>query len=135
MLRIMFAVVLPLAACDWTQPDTGGRPPMGDPDAPTCSTGIGAYEIAAPREGIHYDKSLDVLVNESELWASLTLKIVDGIGDSYIPISDSSAPYPKDAGSWWNLDTFHFELVANTRYTLTVSHCTDSQTVTFFTSP
>ena len=134
MLRIMFALVLPLAACDWTQPDTGGRAPMGEfPDAPSCD--IGAYEVAVPREGQHYDKSLDVLVDESELWASLTLKIGDDNGDSYIPISDSTARYPSDAGYWWNLDTFHFELAANTRYTLTVSHCTTSASVSFFTSP
>jgi hypothetical protein len=133
MLRIMFALVLPLAACDWTQPDTNGRPSTEFPDAPSCD--IGAFEIAVPREGLHYDKSLDVLVDETELWASLTLKIGDDVGDSYIPTADSSAPYPRDAGSWWNLDTFHFELAANTRYTLTVSHCTTSQSVSFFTSP
>ena len=133
MLRIIALVVPLAAACDWTQPDTGGRPPIGDPDAPSCD--IGAFQIAAPLAGIHYDKSLDVLVDESELWASLALRISDDIGDSYIPIADSSAPYAKDAGSWWNLDTFHFELLADTRYTLTVSHCTNIQTVEFFTSP
>ena len=76
-----------------------------------------------------------VLVNESELWASLTLTIRDGIGNTYAPISDTTAPYPQDAGYWWNRDTFHFELAANTLYTLTVSHCTKIQTVEFFTSP
>ena len=133
MLRIMFALVVPLAACDRIPTEGDDRPPMGDPDAPSCD--IGAFEVAVPREGQHYDKSLDVLVDESELWASLTLKIGDDIGDSYIPISDSTARYPSDAGYWWNLDTFHFELAANTRYTLTVSHCTTSQSVSFFTSP
>lgn len=133
MLRIMFALVVPLAACGGIQTDSNGRPPVGDPDAPSCD--IGAFEIAVPREGLHYDKSLDVLVDESELWASLTLKIGDDVGDTYPPTSDSTAPYSRDAGSWWNLDTFHFELAANTRYTLTVNHCTTIQRVSFFTSP
>lgn len=133
MLRIMFALVVPLAACGGIQTDSNGRSPVGDPDAPSCD--IGAFEIAVPREGLHYDKSLDVLVDESELWASLTVQIGDDVGDTYLSISDRTAPYPRDAGSWWNLDTFHFELAANTRYTLTVSHCTMIQRVSFFTSP
>jgi len=132
MLR-MFAPILLLAACDWTQADTGGQRPIGDPDAPSCD--IGAFEIAAPRDGLHYDKSLDAVVDESELWAELTLKIGDDLGDTYVPTADTTAPYPGDAGSWWNRDTFHFDLTAGTRYTLTVSHCSMSQTVTFFTSP
>ena len=134
MLRLLAPFLL-LTACDWTEPDTAGpgHHPISDPDAPTCD--IGAFAIAAPRDGLHYDKSLDVLVDESELWAELTVVIGDDIGDTFLPKADSTAPYPGDAGSWWNRDTFHFELASSTRYTLTVSHCTQKQTVTFFTSP
>jgi hypothetical protein len=133
MLRIMFALVVPLAACEWNQPETD-RPPIGDPDAAlTCD--LGAFDVAVPREGIHYDKSLDVQVDESELWALLTVTINDDGDNAYLPTSDTTAPYPRDAGSWWNLDTFHFELAANTRYTLSVSHCATVQRVSFFTSP
>jgi hypothetical protein len=127
MLRIMFAL---LAGCGGMQTDPS---PMGDPDAPSCD--IGAYDVAVPREGIHYDKSLDAIVDESELLGSLTLTIGDDGGDTFLPTANSTAPYPRDAGYWWNLDRFHFELAASTRYTLTVSHCTKSQRVSFFTSP
>ncbi|MEO8841265.1 MAG: hypothetical protein ABI591_03765 [Kofleriaceae bacterium] len=126
MLRLL--LVLPLAACSGIQTDT---PPIGDPDAASCD--LGAFEVAAPHEGLHYDKSLDVLVDETELWAELTVTIGDDGDDSFLPTSDTTAPYAGDA-SWWNLDTFHFELAANTRYTLTVSHCNMIQRVAFFTN-
>ena len=66
MLRILFALVVPLAACGGITSDPG-HPFTGEFDA-ALSCDIGAFEIAAPRAGIHYDKSLEVVVNESELW-------------------------------------------------------------------
>jgi hypothetical protein len=134
MIRILFALVPMVVACDWTSPDTGG-PHTNFPDA-SCNIQIGEFQIAAPRAGQHYDKSLDVIVDESELRYSFTVQIADDQGNSFAPISDTAVPYPPDAGSWWSLDTFHFELAADTRYTATVSVCTQrSQSVEFFTSP
>src|SRR5277367_1551054 len=90
MLR-MLVPALVLVACDWSpsSTDVGLRPIHSDLDAPECD--IGWLEIAAPLEGIHYDKSLDVLVDETELWTLLTLTIGDDIGDTYLPTMESTA--------------------------------------------
>jgi hypothetical protein len=134
MLRLL-ALVLMIAGCDYNQPDTSHHL-NADIDASTCYAGLGEFEIAAPRPGLHYDKSLDVIIDESELRWSFTVRITDDQGNSFAPTADTEVPYPPDAGSWWSLDTYHFELAANTRYTATISVCpTRTETVEFFTSP
>jgi hypothetical protein len=122
-------IALLLVGCAPTTEDDLYIPPDS-----TISCDIGAFEIAAPREALHYVPSMDVVIDESELWASLSLQMVDELSNSYQWTADTTSPYPADAGSWWNRDTFHYELAPNHRYTLTVSHCTNIQTVTFFTS-
>ena len=135
MIRLICALALPLAACGGIQSDSG-HPFTGEIDSSTCTITLGDFAIAAPRAGQHYDKSLDVIVDESELRWSLTVRITDDQGHSFAPVSDDAVPFPPDAGSWWSLDTFHFELAANTRYTASVSVCNGRlQTVEFFTSP
>jgi hypothetical protein len=129
-MRCLILPLVLLAAC--APPNESHRHPV-DPDANTCD--IGAFQIAAPRADIHYAPTMDVVVDESELWAELTLTMVDELGDSYLYVSDSTAPYPGGSGSWWNQDKFHYELAPNHRYTVTVSHCANSQSVEFFTSP
>ncbi len=134
-MRCLVLPLLVLAACDWTQPDTAGpkRPPIGDPDASTCD--LGAFEIAAPEADLHYAPSMDVNIYESELQGELTLTMVDELGASYPWASIATGPNPTDAGEWWSLDKYHYELQGGHRYTLTVSHCADQQSVVFFTSP
>lgn len=111
-------------------------PTSHDTAVPDAACGdIGAFEIAAPRPELHYAPSLDVYVDEIELWAELTLVITDELGAPYAWTSDSSEPYPSGAGMWWRRDGFHYDLAASHRYTLTVSHCTTRQSVEFFTSP
>ncbi len=128
MLRLAFVILIPLAACD-------DQATIFDPDAGCGLNGIGAFEIAAPRPGLHYDKSLDVVIDESELRWSFTVRIIDEGGISIAPVSDDEVPFPADAGSWWSRDTYHFELAPNTRYTARVAVCDDRiQTVDFFTS-
>ena len=132
MYRLLLLFVV---ACHVAPQDDVRDPWPGteDIDAFTCDSG--AFSIAAPVAGEHYDKSLDVLVDESGLWTQLAVTITDDAGDSYIPIAQSTAPSSLDAGIWWNRDTYHFELAPSTRYELFVSHCAASQTVSFFTSP
>jgi len=132
MYRYLAVLVL-VAGCDRGLDDPRPHPVHSDPDAGQCE--LGEFAIAAPVDGEHYDKSLDVLVDESELWNELSVTIADDIGDTYLPTSESTEPYPADAGTWWNRDTYHFELAASTRYTLAVSHCSTYQRVAFFTSP
>jgi len=124
------AVVMLLVGCGPRIEDDVAPIPDGDGG---CSD-IGAFEIAAPRPGLHYTPSLEVYVDETELWAELTLEMIDNLGQSYSWTVDSTQAYPQDAGIWWNRDSFHYDLAPGQRYTLTVSHCRTRQTVTFFTS-
>jgi len=128
MRSVLFALLL--VGCARTTEDDLYVPP--DDSGVSCD--IGAFEIAAPREGLHYVPSMDVVIDETELWASLSLEMIDDLSNSYQWTADTTSAYPADAGSWWNRDTFHYELAAGHRYTLTVSHCHNIQTVTFFTS-
>lgn len=106
-----------------------------EPDAAVgTSCDLGGFEIAAPRPDLHYAPSMVVYVDESELQGELTLTMTDNLGNAYAWTSDDSEPYPGDAGTWWSRDSFHYDLAPSRRYTLTVSHCQHSQTVTFFTS-
>ncbi len=128
-MRCMLLPLLVVAAC--------GSPVVEDHHAPPLEAGcsdIGAFEIAAPRPDLHYAPSLDVYVDESELQGELSLTMVDDLGNPYEWTTDSTAPYPGDAGTWWNQDKFHYDLAPSHRYTLTVSHCATIQTVVFFTS-
>lgn len=133
MLRFAWPLLLvAVAACDrYTipTPDGGGRP---IPDAYT-SCDIGSFLIVAPKADLHYDASMDVIVDESELQYELQLTMTDDLGQAYKYTADSSAPNPD--GTFWNRDRFHYDLAAGHRYDLTVSHCQQSQTVTFFTTP
>jgi hypothetical protein len=136
MRHLALVILLPLAACDDPRTGDGATKDTRYPDAGCGLNGIGAFEIAAPRPGLHYDKSLDVVIDESELRWSFAVAITDDLGTSFAPISDTEVPFPSDAGSWWSLDTYHFELAANTRYTATVTVCDNrTQMVEFFTSP
>ncbi len=126
MLRVALPVLM-LAAC---APDTAG--PQALPDADIgCS--IGTFQIKAPVEGLHYDPALDVYIDEAELQGELTLTMIDDAGTSYQSTSDTYGPDPTD--SFLTLDKYVYALAPSHRYDLTVSHCTTSQTVTFFTSP
>jgi hypothetical protein len=107
------------------------NPNDNPPEGAACD--IGQFEIAAPREGLHYAPSLDVYVNETELWAELTLTMTDESGHTFSWTDDGSQPNPDS--QWWNLDNFHYDLAPSSRYVLTVGHCNSNQTVTFFTSP
>jgi hypothetical protein len=120
---------LSLAGCGETSPHRGYIP---DPDASTC--GIGAFQIAAPKPDLHYAPNVVVYVDETELWAELTLDMTDDLGTTYAWNSDGTEPYPGDAAIWWNRDSFSYQLPPSRRMTLTVSHCQDAQSVTFFTS-
>jgi hypothetical protein len=132
MLRLIAPVLL-LVACDpGSPPGAGGGGGGGRyPDAYVGC--IGAFQIVAPNEGLHYAASMDVIVDESELQYELTLTMTDDLGTAYKYTADSSEPNPD--GTYWSRDKFHYELAASHRYDLTVSHCDQSQTVTFFTSP
>lgn len=130
MLRLILPVLV-LAACDWTEPDTAGPGSRPIPDAYMGC--IGAFQIMAPKADLHYAASMDVIVDESELQYELSLTMIDDAGTAYKYTADSSEPNPD--GTFWNRDKFHYELAAGHRYDLTVSHCDQSQTVTFFTSP
>ncbi len=133
-MRCLLLPLLVAAACDGgTEPGGYPHPPISDPDASgTCD--LGGFQIAAPRPDLHYAPSMDVNVYESELQGELTLTMVDDLGSSYQWTAWDPQPNPTDAGEWWSLDRYHYELQPGHRYTLTVSHCADVQTVVFFTS-
>ncbi len=134
-MRCLLLPLLIAAACDGgTEPGGYPHPPIGDPDAGDGTCNLGAFQIAAPRPDLHYAPSMDVNVYESELQGELTLTMVDDLGASYQWTSWNPQPNPTDAGEWWSLDKYHYELQPGHRYTLTVSHCADVQTVVFFTS-
>ena len=129
--------LLLLAACDWTQPDTGGpHSHPTDPDAAVNQCGIGEFEVVAPKPDLHYAPTMIVYVDERELWAVLQLTMVDENGMGYVWTDDGSVPFMQTDGSWWRHDSFDYTLAPNHRYTLTVGHdCPQTlQTVTFFTS-
>ena len=126
MLRLVLPLAL-FAACDWTTPDTG---PV--PDA-NRGCAIGTFRIVAPVAGQHYDPAVHVYIDEAELQGELTLVMLDDNGTAYNFTSDTYGPDPKD--SFLTLDDYQYALAPGHRYELTVSHCDDSQTVTFFTSP
>ncbi|HEY3807219.1 MAG TPA: hypothetical protein VGL61_31675 [Kofleriaceae bacterium] len=134
MLRFA-AIALLLGACRPLPEDDVAQPPFNNQDLDAGQCEPGALQIAAPVAGEHYDKSLDVLVDESALWHDISVTITDDVGDLYDPTAASTQPYPADAGIWSNRDTYHFELAASTRYTLAASHCTTYESVAFFTSP
>lgn len=130
MLRLALPL-LAIVACDWTEPDTAG--PAGRP-VPDAYVGcVGAFQISAPKANLHYAASMDVIVDESEAQGDLTLTMIDDAGTSYAWTTESFGPDPD--GTFWSRDKYTYELAAGHRYDLTVSHCDQSQTVTFFTSP
>ncbi|HEY1816378.1 MAG TPA: hypothetical protein VGG74_28725 [Kofleriaceae bacterium] len=134
MLRFA-AIAFLLGACRPLPDDDVVQPPSNNQDLDAGQCEPGELAIAAPLAGEHYDKSLDVLVDESDLWQSISVTITDDFGDLYEPTTASTQLYPADAGTWSNRDTYHFELAASTRYTLAVSHCSTYESVPFFTSP
>jgi hypothetical protein len=131
MLRyvlISFAV----AAC--APPDPGPTPDGGSRGLPDAYTGcLGAFHVVAPVEGLHYDKSLDVYIDESELQGLENITMIDDLGTTYTSQWDTYEVDPD--GNYWARDRYHFVLAAEHRYQLTVSHCDMSETITFFTSP
>jgi len=135
-MRCLILPVVLLAACAPRNEDDV-VPPRGDPDA-GCHGGIGAFEIAAPQPELHYAPTMDVVIDETELQGSLTLTMIDDLGNSYQYTSDTYAQYPTDGSIWWDQDKYHYELAPSHRYTLTVSPqiCSpyQPQTVEFFTS-
>jgi hypothetical protein len=128
-------LALLLAACsDPTYVDP--RPPNPLPDAYVTGCGIGAFQIAAPKQDLHYAPAMVVYIDEKELQGSLDLTMVDDAGTHYQWTHDDSQQPATDAGAWWSHDSFWYDLAPGHRYTLSVSHgCpSDDQSVTFFTS-
>ncbi len=136
-MRILVLACVALAAC---------APPAEDdiawiPDANEfCADTF--LDIAAPREGLHYDASLNVTLDvvppdpTGQIWIDLT----DNLGTSYTMTSSTVAHSPNDRGLF--PDTWHYDLAPGRRYTLTASTCCDGicadrrdpQQVVFFTS-
>jgi hypothetical protein len=128
MKTLVLALVA--AACGPRIEDDIALPP---PDSGDEACGIGAFDIGAPRAGLRYAPSLDVEVYESELQGALSLSIHDDGGTSYPLLSQQFGANPTDAGAWWSLDRFHYELAPSQHYTLKVRHCEQIETVSFFT--
>lgn len=134
MLRLCLCAVA-VSACapgptgDPIPNDAGGRDPL--PDAYISC--VGAFDVVAPRADLHYDKSLDVYVDESELQGLLELTMTDDVGAVYTWQTETFGPDPD--GQYSDRDRYHYELAASHRYQLTVSGCGPIQMITFFTSP
>jgi len=130
MLRFVL-IAAALSACDYDTRTPGHPDPGPLPDAYIGC--VGAFHVVAPVADLHYDKSLDVYVDESEEQGELTLTMTDDLGTTY---SESFHEYgPDPDGMYWSRDRFHYELAGNHRYELRVSNCYDTETITFFTSP
>jgi hypothetical protein len=133
MRRLLLPLVLLAAAC---------APPVVEDDSvplpdsgPDCS-GVGTFDVLAPKSELHYSPHLDVVIDHAELSVSdLDISMVDAQGTTYQRTSDTQEPYSPDAGLFLR-DKVHFELAPSGRYTLTVSYCDGSQleTIQFFTS-
>lgn len=134
MLRLALPTLV-LIACDWTTPDTGGSGVRPLPDAYVGC--VGAFHIVAPNANLHYDKSLEVYIDESEAQGDLQLTMTDDLGTPYTWTTETFGTDPD--GMYWSRDRYHYDLAAGHRYDLAVTHCNNAaiqtETVTFFTSP
>jgi hypothetical protein len=81
--RMRYVLAIAFAACSRAAMH---RTFEDDVDAPACD--IGELQIAAPVEREHYDASLDVLVDDMDLWTQLTVTISDDFGDALIQMVD-----------------------------------------------
>ena len=130
MLRFA-PIAMMMAACAPPDPGPTTQTPGVLPDAFVAC--VGAFQVVAPVADLHYDKSLDVYIDESEAQGDLQVTMIDDRGTSYTYTDLTFGTDPD--GMYWSRDRYHFELAASHRYDLTVRHCDTSQTITFFTSP
>lgn len=98
----------------------------------TC--GAGSFEIAAPVANLHYAPAMRVVVDETDLAGRLDLAMTDELGNAYAPTASGSDPDPSRPGTSWRQDWFDYQLAPDRQYFLTVSHCSNAQSVAFFTS-
>ena len=98
----------------------------------TC--GAGSFSIAAPVAGLHYAPAMRVVVEETELAGRLDLTMTDDLGNAYASTANGSDPDPSHPGTGWSQDWFDYQLAPGRQYFLTVSHCSNAQSVAFFTT-
>lgn len=91
---------------------------------------VGHVQILAPVANLHYDAGLEVYIDESEAY-DFQQAMYDSDGLFYGYTDQSSVTDPM---SFTTHHRFHYDLAPSKGYTLTVSHCEETQSVSFFTS-
>lgn len=127
-MKALLPVLVTIVGCG---PPSGGYaddvPDAEGIDAHDCR---GDVRILAPVANLHYDAGLEVYIDENESYGDLEQWITDSHGQYYTYTDSSSV---TDTNGTIH-ERFHYDLAPSEHYTLTVIHCYETQTISFFTS-